>query len=88
MSFPIKLQRSSIRPLLVKGSGPAWASGVQSADYELICPGKSPVPVKDFLSCHLAKVPAHAVVTRPDSRSDVIRVLKDQQVSDDLLGHF
>uniref|UniRef100_A0A3B4U175 Serotransferrin n=1 Tax=Seriola dumerili TaxID=41447 RepID=A0A3B4U175_SERDU len=61
------------------GNGPAWASGVNSADYELICPGKAPVPVSDFLSCNLAKVPAHAVVTRPESRSEVIRVLQDQQ---------
>uniref|UniRef100_A0A3B4XGU6 Serotransferrin n=1 Tax=Seriola lalandi dorsalis TaxID=1841481 RepID=A0A3B4XGU6_SERLL len=60
------------------GNGPAWASGVNSADYQLICPGKPPVPVSDFLSCNLAKVPAHAVVTRPESRSEVIRVLQDQ----------
>ncbi|XP_039999334.1 transferrin-a [Xiphias gladius] len=58
---------------------PTWARGVQSADYELICPGKGPVPISDFLSCHLAKVPAHAVVTRPDSRSKVVSILKEQQ---------
>ncbi len=61
------------------GNGPTWAAGVNSADYELICPGKGPVPVSDFLSCNLAKVPAHAVVTRPESRGDVVRVLQDQQ---------
>lgn len=53
---------------------------MNSADYELICPNKSPVPVTDFASCHLAMVPAHAVVTRPESRGDVVRILQDQQV--------
>ncbi|XP_032386558.1 transferrin-a [Etheostoma spectabile] len=56
-----------------------WASNVQSADYELICPGKNPVPVTDYVSCHLAAVPAHAVVTRPESHSEVVNVLRDQQ---------
>uniref|UniRef100_A0A3B4XGH8 Serotransferrin n=1 Tax=Seriola lalandi dorsalis TaxID=1841481 RepID=A0A3B4XGH8_SERLL len=68
------------------GNGPAWASGVNSADYQLICPGKPPVPVSDFLSCNLAKVPAHAVVTRPESRSEVIRVLQDQQAKFGISG--
>lgn len=53
---------------------------MKSDDYELICPNKSPVPVTDFASCHLAMVPAHAVVTRPESRGDVVRILLDQQV--------
>nr|AEZ51816.1 transferrin [Lates calcarifer] len=61
------------------GNGPSWASNVRSADYELICPGLGPVPVTDFLSCNLAKVPAHAVVTRPESRTEVTTILQDQQ---------
>ncbi|TNM98250.1 hypothetical protein fugu_014496 [Takifugu bimaculatus] len=61
------------------GNGPDWARHVNSADYELICPNKSPVPVTDFASCYLAMVPAHAVVTRPESRGDVVRILQDQQ---------
>ncbi|GAA6234478.1 serotransferrin-like [Lates japonicus] len=60
-------------------NGPSWASTVRSADYELICPGMGPVPVTDYLSCNLAKVPAHAVVTRPESRAEVITILQDQQ---------
>ncbi|XP_070700588.1 transferrin-a [Pempheris klunzingeri] len=62
------------------GVGTTWASSLKSADYELICPGRpTPVPISDYASCHLALVPAHAVITRPDSRQDVITVLKDQQ---------
>ncbi|KAM7379336.1 hypothetical protein PAMP_004898 [Pampus punctatissimus] len=62
------------------GSGPSWAHSVRSAEYELICPGKAPVPITEYASCHLAKVPAHAVVTRPERRSEVVRILQDQQV--------
>uniref|UniRef100_A0A8C6M1N5 Serotransferrin n=2 Tax=Nothobranchius furzeri TaxID=105023 RepID=A0A8C6M1N5_NOTFU len=47
--------------------------------YRLICPGKDPVPVSEYQTCHLASVPAHAVVTRPESRSEVVRILHDQQ---------
>uniref|UniRef100_A0A3Q3FW67 Serotransferrin n=1 Tax=Labrus bergylta TaxID=56723 RepID=A0A3Q3FW67_9LABR len=61
------------------GNGPAWASSSRAEDFELICPGKAPVPITEFQSCHLAKVPAHAVVTRPESRDHVVTTLKDQQ---------
>lgn len=74
--------------LLVTGNGPTWARGVNSNDYELICPNKSPVPVTDYASCHLAAVPAHAVVTRPENRGAVVRILQDQQVSGDFLSRF
>ncbi|XP_070775056.1 transferrin-a [Enoplosus armatus] len=72
--------KHTIVPENSDGNGPAWASEVRSADYELICPGKNPVPVTDYISCNLALVPAHAVVTRPDlTHGEVIRVLQDQQ---------
>lgn len=67
---------------LIKGNGPEWARGVNSNDYQLICPGKDPMPLSEYMSCHLAKVPAHAVVTRPEIRDNVVRILQDQQVSD------
>lgn len=79
----LKLQQSFMPSLLVKGNGPTWASNLNSAEYEVICPGKGPVPITDYASCHLAKVPAHAVVTRPESHSNVVRILQDQQVSGD-----
>ena len=71
--------KHTIVPENSDGQGPAWAQGVSSADYELICPGKGPVPITDFASCHLAQVPAHAVVTRPEKHSEVVRILQDQQ---------
>ncbi|XP_068594259.1 serotransferrin-like [Cebidichthys violaceus] len=63
-------------------------------DYQLICPGRTPVSVRDYESCHLAVVPAHAVVTRPETRNEVVRILLEQQtrfgasVSDDSFGMF
>nr|ALP46207.1 transferrin [Lutjanus argentiventris] len=65
---------------------PAWANGVTADDFELICPDKEPVPVTDFLSCNLARVPAHAVVTRPESRGEVVRILLEQQTKFGISG--
>ena len=68
--------------ILSLGKGPDWASKLKSSNFELICPGGSaPVPVSDYTKCNLAKVPAHAVVTRPESHSDVVAILKEQQVN-------
>ncbi|XP_023678174.1 serotransferrin-1-like [Paramormyrops kingsleyae] len=63
------------------GKGPEWATNLKSADFELLCPnGYSPTaPVTDYLTCHLAKVAAHAVVTRPESRAHVTKVLNKLQ---------
>uniref|UniRef100_A0A673BIN6 Serotransferrin n=1 Tax=Sphaeramia orbicularis TaxID=375764 RepID=A0A673BIN6_9TELE len=61
--------KHTIVPENSDGNGPDWARGLRSADYELICPGKGPVPITDFASCNLARVPAHAVMARPESRS-------------------
>uniref|UniRef100_A0A673BKA4 Serotransferrin n=1 Tax=Sphaeramia orbicularis TaxID=375764 RepID=A0A673BKA4_9TELE len=70
--------KHTIVPENSDGNGPDWARGLRSADYELICPGKGPVPITDFASCNLARVPAHAVMARPESRSKVLRILQDQ----------
>ncbi|XP_037132090.1 transferrin-a isoform X3 [Syngnathus acus] len=61
------------------GKGAEWAKGVLSSDYELICPTKGPVAITDFESCHLAITPAHAVVTRPETRNNVVNILQEQQ---------
>nr|CAM96032.1 transferrin [Larimichthys crocea] len=71
--------KHTIVPENSDGNGPSWASAVHAADYELICPGKGPVPITDYASCNLGAVPAHAVVTRPNLHSEVVRILQDQQ---------
>uniref|UniRef100_A0A672JAE5 Serotransferrin n=1 Tax=Salarias fasciatus TaxID=181472 RepID=A0A672JAE5_SALFA len=73
--------KHTIVPENSDGHGPDWARNLRPEDYELICPGKAPVPITEYESCHLARVPAHAVVTRPETRGDVLRVLQDQQVN-------
>uniref|UniRef100_A0A4W4G526 Serotransferrin n=1 Tax=Electrophorus electricus TaxID=8005 RepID=A0A4W4G526_ELEEL len=60
------------------GKGPQWASGLKSAELKLICPGGS-AEISSYTTCHLAKVPAHAIVTRPEMRIAVVSVLKEQQ---------
>ncbi|KAB5535959.1 hypothetical protein PHYPO_G00123850 [Pangasianodon hypophthalmus] len=61
------------------GNGPAWAKAFKSSDFKLICPGGS-AEITEYKRCHLAKVPAHAVVTHRGKRDDVVSFLKDQQV--------
>lgn len=77
---------SSLSLLLCEGIGPEWARGVNPDDYMLVCPNKSPMPVDQFAECHLAQVPAHAVVTRPEFHERVVAVLQSQEVSKDLFS--
>nr|AFM38728.1 transferrin variant 4 [Carassius gibelio] len=69
------------------GKGPEWAKGLKSEDYELICPELPDTTVKhiEFGRCNLAKVPAHAVITREDARKDVVKVLKEAQANSNKL---
>uniref|UniRef100_A0A672LDD6 Serotransferrin-1-like n=1 Tax=Sinocyclocheilus grahami TaxID=75366 RepID=A0A672LDD6_SINGR len=70
-----------------EGKGPDWAKDLKSGDFELICPESPDTSVKhsDFENCNLAKVPAHAVITREDARNDVVNFLKQAQVNSDKL---
>nr|AAL57604.1 transferrin variant A [Cyprinus carpio] len=68
------------------GKGPGWAKDLKSEDFELICPESPDTTVKhnEFGKCNLAKVPAHAVITREDARNDVVNVLKQAQLNSEL----
>ncbi|NP_001083070.1 serotransferrin-B precursor [Xenopus laevis] len=50
-------------------------------DYELLCPDNTRKPIKDYKKCNLAKVPAHAVLTRSrdDKTKDIIAFLQEAQ---------
>ncbi|XP_043925554.1 serotransferrin-A-like isoform X2 [Protopterus annectens] len=61
-----------------------WAKNLKSTDFELLCLDDSRAPVANYRKCYLAKVPAHAVVTRPEKRKEVVNFLKRQQV---MYGH-
>ncbi|KAJ8271157.1 hypothetical protein GJAV_G00123390 [Gymnothorax javanicus] len=62
------------------GNGPSWAAGLKSDDYELLCPdAPGRASLAQYQRCNLARVPAHAVMTRPELQSQVQEFLEEQQ---------
>ncbi|XP_053565774.1 serotransferrin-B [Bombina bombina] len=62
------------------GANPAdWAKNLKSAEFELLCLNGGRKPVDKYKECHLAEVPAHAVVTRPEKRKEVVNIITNQQ---------
>ncbi|XP_076000988.1 serotransferrin-like isoform X2 [Genypterus blacodes] len=73
--------KHTIVPENTGGNGPDWAQGLSRGDFSLVCPSQphATVSIDNYESCNLALVPAHAVVTRPEKHTDVVRVLMNQQ---------
>ncbi|CAB1317622.1 unnamed protein product, partial [Coregonus sp. 'balchen'] len=71
--------KHTIVPENSDGNGPTWAKGLKSTDFELLCQEGTSQPITNFRDCHLAKVPAHAVITRPETRGMVVSFLLEQQ---------
>ncbi|XP_062833629.1 melanotransferrin isoform X2 [Anolis carolinensis] len=61
---------------------PSWAQGLQASDFELLCRDGGRAPIEDWQRCHWARVPAHAVVTRPDVDAGMVAglLLQGQQI--------
>lgn len=70
----------SIYPSFPVGNGPDWAKDLKSSDFELLCQDGTTQPVTKFSECHLGKVAANAVITRPETRGDVVSILLELQV--------
>ncbi|XP_077204035.1 melanotransferrin isoform X2 [Paroedura picta] len=57
---------------------PLWAQKLQPGDFQLLCRDGTRAEVTEWRRCHLARVPAHAVVTRQDTAGSLIFQLLDQ----------
>ncbi|XP_008584200.1 PREDICTED: melanotransferrin, partial [Galeopterus variegatus] len=60
---------------------PSWGQVLRSQDFELLCRDGSRADVTRWRQCHLARVPAHAVVVRADTDGGLIfRLLNEGQL--------
>ncbi|XP_014400722.1 PREDICTED: melanotransferrin [Myotis brandtii] len=59
---------------------PSWGQALLSQDFQLLCLDGSRADVTEWRHCHLAQVPAHAVVVRADTDGGLIfRLLNEGQ---------
>ncbi|XP_040105611.1 melanotransferrin isoform X2 [Oryx dammah] len=59
---------------------PSWGQALLSQDFELLCRDGTRADVTEWRQCHLARVPAHAVVVRADTDGGLIfRLLNEGQ---------
>ncbi|XP_066454206.1 serotransferrin-like [Eleutherodactylus coqui] len=63
----------------VMNDNPDWLKGKTEHDFRLLCKDGTVKPVNEYENCHLAQVPAHAVVTVPGRKEVVVRVVEQQQ---------
>uniref|UniRef100_UPI00398F14DB transferrin-a n=1 Tax=Pristiophorus japonicus TaxID=55135 RepID=UPI00398F14DB len=57
-----------------------WNRDLVSSSYRLLCKDGTTAAISQFQKCNLARVPAHAVMARPDQREKVLKLLKSEQL--------
>ncbi|NXS68982.1 TRFM protein, partial [Pandion haliaetus] len=56
----------------------SWAQRLRSQDFQLLCRNGNTADVTEWRTCHLARIPARAVVVRPDTDGTVVFQLLNQ----------
>ncbi|PKU47609.1 melanotransferrin isoform x2 [Limosa lapponica baueri] len=56
----------------------SWARQLRSQDFQLLCRDGSTADVTEWRTCHLARIPARAVVVRPDTDGTAVFQLLNQ----------
>ncbi|XP_042314330.1 melanotransferrin [Sceloporus undulatus] len=75
------IKHSTVQETLQGGSPrPSWAGGLQVSDFQLLCRDGGRAAAEAWQGCHLARVPGHAVVTRPGTdRRLILQLLQEGQ---------
>ncbi|XP_019626573.1 PREDICTED: uncharacterized protein LOC109471661 isoform X3 [Branchiostoma belcheri] len=63
-----------------------WTRNLDEDDFELLCPDGSRRPWSQYKECNLARVPSHAVMTSPRSRTDIQQIVNFLQLCQDHFG--